>query len=923
MAGFGTGPFGGSGFGSAPWVNLQLWESIPYVYRAEDALQVTPPDPLSRFVFAVGDELNRLSALTRDFVHLRNPDRVPTSYDNSQRLRLGAIIQQLNPIERRGYDGTLVGATPGADFEAASARFTTLDIGKEITLSRSAVASNNRTVTIIGIVSATRVSVTGNLIISGTETLRWDLRQPKERSVESAFVEVLEGSLEDVRPGWVMNTGKGRFNILSRRRFTDPELANELLTAREGRDGYFQNGYFKSSSALFSTQDIGRELNLSNASNVENNGRWVITDVIDAETASITRTLLRGADSDGGVVYEINEYDSLGRQVAVSHVVSGIGTALAKTEDTAARTVTINLATDNAGVVTSTSADVAALFSAGSLLSATATGSTGGLAAAGTASVPGFKFTANATTQVEWAVFRRGVLEVDTPGVVEGALEQSGVDMETSTTTRLKSVSASFSADDVGKVIVVKGSPDASGNNGVYSITSLVDANTVAINKTVSSGETGLTWSLHSSTSLGDGAQVDLAPPSLIKYLARDFGITLNEKLPEQAQRSWTSNVHKYLNQKGVTAGYNSTTALNGYAATTRQLYHITAAMTSVVPAANMFEVGSTAAGHSGTDGSLFLHTSGRLRFTAPTALFDASHGSGGFILKIEAAATAGNNQYYSIESVVDAQTVEFIATDAAASLPDGNDGSLHWFIIRLFTDLAPLRPRFDEINTDVMEDHVDTIDPGNPTKEFRADMFCWETKFYAEVDITVSSTMAIVTDKWEVSITVGALAINLENLINPPPPAASSTQPLGVWKLTDSAGTEFFLETIVSGTNPNYTFEVVATAAPATGAGTIEYVCPIDITCDYCPAAGVLISLERLNPSPTTEVPDSVTWNDILRDLRQVTPAHVSVYTLIKGMEDTSLVWSEELPVMAVVPPGLHGVEGDSLVDIQSVVIA
>lgn len=110
----------------------------------------------------------------------------------------------------------------------------------------------------------------------------------------------------------------------------------------------------------------------------------VIQQKITPSAAVAASVTIAGADANGGVGYTADTAGAAGNNIRVTHVVAGLSTALSVA--VSGNDITVNLATDAAGVATSTATAVAnavnAHAGASVLVNAAATGTGAGLAAA-------------------------------------------------------------------------------------------------------------------------------------------------------------------------------------------------------------------------------------------------------------------------------------------------------------------------------------------------------------------------------------------------------------------------------------------------------------------------------------------------------------------------------------------------------------
>ncbi len=346
-----------------------------------------------------------------------------------------------------------------------------------------------------------------------------------------------------------------------------------------------------------------------------------------------------------------------------------------------------------------------------------------------------------------WAVLPHAELDLENTVVPRGAVDQEGSDLSITasspTEAILESPSATFEEGDLGKIVTVSGSQTSPSNDGSYEIVAVVSSMAVQVAQRapalIVEGGGVLSWEVRTPTALGDLTRVDVRAPSLLTYLAGDFGIEVDTQESEARQRSWVKSVSEWIKYKGTHDGYRIIGAISGFDITTFQLYRFAASLTSVISPDHLFEVESIGVGRFGADGTLAQDVSLRYRFSSPTAAFAPTDVDSQ--VRVRNAGIGGNNKLYTIETVISAHEVEFLATDGA-TLPEANNGALRWNIVRLYTDLAPLLPNFDEVNGELLKDIVNG-GSGN-FLDFALDKYCWEDDFDATAHISVVSVATV-----------------------------------------------------------------------------------------------------------------------------------------------------------------------------------
>ena len=381
---------------------------------------------------------------------------------------------------------------------------------------------------------------------------------------------------------------------------------------------------------------------------------------------------------------------------------------------------------------------------------------------------------ANDGGPLTWALLRRSQLVLEGVNVLRGVVEQYGSDL-TISGSNLVTVSADFTAADVAKIVTIRATGSAA--NGNYVITAVPSRTQVTVIPTPPVDASVFYWEVRAATEIGDGTQVQVRALSLLQYLAQDFGVELDTREDEIFQRRWVASVPRWIPLKGSADGYAFMGKLTGFDVTATALFRVTLPIYDLL--GNGIAVGETGAGRSGTNGT--LTTVGlRVRFTAPTALF--TYLDVGLQIEVQDSGS-GNDGLRTIDSVVDAQTVEFSILDAATT-PDANNGALVWRIVRLYARVPPELPVFDEINADLM-----TYLKGAPA--FTIDKYCtetgWDTKVGTGYDGVLVITGVTPGTPSPVPVTYTVAVYGDIDVV--------TGLGIGRWKLTDSDSVAYFLE--------------------------------------------------------------------------------------------------------------------------------
>jgi hypothetical protein len=390
--------------------------------------------------------------------------------------------------------------------------------------------------------------------------------------------------------------------------------------------------------------------------------------------------------------------------------------------------------------------------------------------------------------------------------------------------------------------------------------------------------------------------QVQAHAPSLIVYLAQDFGIEVDTQESEDRQRSWVRNVSKWIGLKGTEDCYNILANISGFIATVDALYKVTLDLAEGFPPEFVYfvpEMTSGRVGVYGTDGQFLVGTYRRLRFKADSASFKAS--DLGLQLQTDDAQDAAHDKRYTIDVIVDEFTIELRDPDYSGGvLPDYgiggsvDDPKISWALGRIYATQPPKQPLFDEFVADVVTQQVGPC-PADPC--FALDKFCWEDDFAAEGPINILAVNQLTEQRWEIEASPVAT-----------PPNFLEAPLGGTWEVTDNAGTVFYIEEfpLVDQGGGQYSFEVETTTAPITGVATLRYVCPTVLQCGYCQSNKVRLIMDPGTIADESGVAVEKAFERALRRIRnEIVPAHVDLIVvfrwefeayLSKGGRDASL---------------------------------
>jgi len=769
MSGFGYDHFGDIHFGEWGWSKHVLFDLIPEIYREMDA---SYGDVLKKLQYGLRPSFDLIKRKIGGLPKLRDPLVVRTQYDEVEPLVLGPEVVTQGQLLQRGTDGTVSAIQ---EFEAKTGRFRFDDVGKDLILSGSSINSNNRTVRVARVLSPSKI-LTEPQLAANPSFIRWELRTPVEAKSGVRVVEVLQGSVSSVRPGWVLDDGLAQYVVSKRQQFDRANTSRAKFVLQEGLDGTFDSsGYLIVSSGSFTASDIGRKIVVSSGGEPDNRGTWEIAQVVGT-TPPFQLQLVESSE---------------------------------RLEDSSA---------------------------------------------------------------YYWGVLPRAELELEISELPRGVSEQNGVIGVL--TTSFASSGSSFDSDDVGKLLTIRGS--LLGNNGTYQVTGFLAPNNLSLSPAFVP-ETGLTWDLRRPTGLDDPTEVQVYAPSLIQHLAKDFGIEIDFRESERIQRSWVKHVSRWINIKGTAQGYRVVGLLTGLEIEAQALYRVSQeifeGISSSGYSAFLVESGEAELGRYGFSGALTWNGA-QLVFTDLGASFLTS--DVGRHVRVRSSGDPFNQKLYTIAEYVSSTVVKFRPLLDTASTPDYGAGgtitvpTIDWSVVRLYATVAPTRPKFDDFNSDILNDIID----GNPetTDNFSIDRYCWETGFSTQVPFNFVSVVASGDYTWTVNVqTPGGQ-----------PGSAEVIAAVGSWVLYDAVGTRYFVDSIPTGAHPNWSFQVFGTEAPATvgpSAPRFQYECEPDFSCSYCPSNKILLKV-ALGAELSSEVGLAVE-NILLRAIQRVEqakPAHVEI---------------------------------------------
>lgn len=466
-----------------------------------------------------------------------------------------------------------------------------------------------------------------------------------------------------------------------------------------------------------------------------------------------------------------------------------------------------------------------------------------------------------------WAVLPRPTVTVKGLVIPKGVVEQVGYDLVIGAggvTVSATTQSGRFTANDLNKPIELV-FPSGRRDGFLTAVASPTAATiTAADGATAFPTGTAISWRLRTGAAVTDEkADVQLRPSALLPLLAGDFGLEVDTQEGDFRQRAWVRHAPALTLTKGAAESYRVAGAISGATVTTAPLYRVSQEVFGMLPSSVAVGLPESGVGRTGAAGELTRLGDGRVRFYDGDALFVGS--DVGRQIRIQGSGTGGNNKRYTIDAVLGSKEVAFRPVLDAAATPDA--GPLSWAIERLYASRPPLLPCYDDFDADLMEELLDGL-PVQSTDTWSVDRFCWEPGTVDSLPMTVTGSAAI----------PGGFSVTAEGRFD-------VISWLGRWKIVDSAGRSFFLESLPASVDPgvpSFSFNVSAAQAPASGVGELKYVCPTQLSCDYCGSNKILVTIRATDI--TAEAPHAIDKlaTRIARRLETVKPIHVELVYIL-----------------------------------------
>lgn len=955
MPGFGSGPFGKQPAGRWGWSRAVLYESIPEIYRSADAEN---GNLLEKYTQGQQYSFDNLRQHVDEIPALRDPFTVRTAYSERSFFTLGKQVFPSSSVEQAGALGRVF-STGTFTSQDRTTRFSPADIGKQLVIKRSNVPSNNhQTFTISSIVSDREV-YTDPLIAIDSGPLRWEMRSKVDLVAGEVEVELRGGDPRLLEIGWDIFDGAQQYPIVSRQMYWQSPEDNQQLNEREAPDGTIDTaGTLGSPSYAFQHTDIGKVVFIAGPTEAEG-GLYEIYDVVNGR-AVFGRLEIPGANGNpfGKVGYAYAP--TADRVVTISHeYVVGPDLPLVVSYQSDARNqqrfdITVTLATDSSQAVISTPAQVAAAINAHEIVSRFVEAYVP--VTDGPATTVGLfdrtpiigKRLAPTTAPVFWALrpFARITIQGDLPlGVVDAENYDLTIPPDavgdplhpTATTTRVFSSASPFKLGDVGKLLTIHGS--TVGNDGTYEIRSVSSSgDTATLLAYLRSDTDPRYWERRTAPIIRpeplrtnpQNYEVIANALPLIDILAKDFGITVDTQQIETRQRAWVRQVSQWIATKGTAQSIEEIAHLSGFDVEIDQLFTVEA-----LP--NMGGISTT-----GYD-FLFIGDPGRIRytgtlsssggyaiFTDPTQSF--APGDVNRVLSIaNSGASPSNTNYWSISDVLSPTSVRLYQPSIGGSLgpvlpinfTEPNNGSLFSTVGQLYSDVQPSYLLMDDVEVDylsVMADVLAVPETARPG----IDRLC------SLNPVVVGSAAAV---PGALSACGGSTIVGVSSVDNVHTVTVQGDDLSvfigGGWKLTDSAGTELFVDSVPSllfsgapvpvtytdldgniqtvDTYPNalYDITVVSTTPPTTGPVAFTYICTITETCGNCASYRVLITLTAAEVLSEGSLANDNAFARVALRIEDTLPAHVEpIYNFVSVFQTGSAFFTSVTGVAEIVIP-------------------
>lgn len=851
-----------------------------------------------------------LRAKIQDFGYVRDARKIRSQYDEVYRVRLRERVSVQGPVEQGGNDGRVL--TVGT-FESPTALFQRTDVGKILTLFGSiAYANNNRAFKIVGVVNSTTVvtdpPTEGPDPVTGLD-LKWALRDDEGSGDGTEIYRVEQGDISPFVPEFLLTDGNSDHVITARRHFRTGTTLSEV--ERTGTDGAVDaNGRFFVPRSVFSRQDLDKPLYIKGLG--DEDGKYLINRVVDDKTISL-RTLggdlvSLGAHFTADLEWVLLTFPEIELETPrrLDGVVLQGGVDAEITAPSTIFSASAGFAADDVGRlirVANSAHDQDDFYVIASVPNAS------------TVTVEGAPFTVN-ETEIVWNVReptendRPEEVEVRAPSLLKIMAQDFGLTLDLQESERRQRSWVHGMTRWVDK----KGSRESYVSIGIVSGFDVEPSQLFKLSDVPDTGvfpadqlyEIGVgrdgTYGLDGSTFASDRFY---SPTAVFK--GADEGRFV--RLKDSAANDGLFKITEVVDANNVRLNaVLSTDALNG-----GLTWGVVEIFTDLPPRIPRFD---------DIKGDLLTHivdneSGGALVFGIDRFCWGSDWSSDVPVVVTAVPSSIDYTRYsVSVQSATSGVAATgSITTVAVASLSDGEG-----FILR-DGHINPVRFAFDVsgaytppagtvevdvsalVSADDVRDAIISAVNGSSLNLTASDGGA------ATVTLThdfegIEGNVLLSENVFDVGFVITNLSGGLGSFTAPSVVAA-----VGYWKLIDSSGSEFMLETVPvdsgSGTPPIYTFEVQAVTPnlPAVGAATLRYECPTIIGKGYCPASVVRLEVRYGSITEDTGVALERAVERLLTRVRtEVKPAHVRLVPVI-GTEITA-----SLNITATVDSGVVG---------------
>lgn len=284
MPGFGFGPFGTSSFGSYPWAFQVFYDLLPSLHKTEDE---SNDFALRKFAYAVAETWTDLRNKADDFTDLRDALQARTAKSFTGSLTLGKVKIPKGVIESKGIDGSF---TTLGEFTAPSGKFPASYKGKILRVWERTSPGKKREFTVNYVIDAQTLAV-DPAIATGSQ-LRWEVETPGVADPTKTVIEISDGLVSEIFPGWSINDNQGEYTVSKRSLFPniwDKGTPTLLQQESEGA-AIIGGGILQDARGRFSAADIGKIVVIRSADDETTPGWYKVAAVPTATSVTLSPT---------------------------------------------------------------------------------------------------------------------------------------------------------------------------------------------------------------------------------------------------------------------------------------------------------------------------------------------------------------------------------------------------------------------------------------------------------------------------------------------------------------------------------------------------------------------------------------------------------------------------------------------------------